>query len=143
MIGYLKKYLNKIQFYQIMIFLGFNLVVLLSILGSGLLNGFTETIGFIRTNLVYLFFWYSIPLALLPNYRKVDNRLKKAFKQLGWSGTVLMISSTSVLLTTTFGGKASTGFGRFTGEFSGVFLSATLFFVLGFFARAGLDKKSE
>jgi hypothetical protein len=130
----------RIQLWQIVIFIVFNAILAAGVGIAAAFLGSETVLTFIEENAVALLFYYAFPLALLPVYSRIDNKLLKAAKQLGWTGFVFLIASTGMLVYKTFMTGDPSPFEKLTFEFSGYFLSATLFFVLGYFTRASASK---
>lgn len=128
--------IDRIQLWQILVFIGFNVLIVAGIVVSAALIGVEPVTRFIQENFVVLMFYYAFPLALLPVYSRIDNKLVRAAKQLGWTGFIFLIASSGMLVYEVFMVSDPTQFEQLTFEFSGYFLSATLFFVLGYFTRA-------
>jgi hypothetical protein len=126
----------RIQLWQIVVFIVFNAILAAGVGIAAAFLGSETVLTFIEENFVALLFYYAFPLALLPVYSRIDNKLMRAAKQLGWTGFVFLIASTGMLVYEVFVVSDPSQFEQLTFEFSGYFLSATLFFVLGYFTRA-------
>lgn len=73
-------------------------IYLLVYLIHGLLNGYSYTNQFIQSNPIALFFFALIPVSLIPVYKQTDATVKKAVKQFGWNGAVLITASLTTAL---------------------------------------------